>query len=275
MEKIKELLRGIGGSEELVAALCEELDRYTANVHEGLQEELQSRLEKARKTCLAEVNQEKARLSKKVEIFLESKKESMEQAAARQRAIEEAEATSLLKRAKGLLEGIEIGDGGDSRKLQAAQTKIARLDKQLGALKEERASAIDKANNAFAIAQKVLAENRALESKTLKESDNPFAKENQDDSGEESGGSKKVCDDCGKPHKGPDALKCKCAKSESRRRRRVPKRRRLDEGRKRPGKVGSTRRTLVESQRQSGKASGSTTQPRSEIDSIAEQMPEE
>lgn len=275
MEKIKELLRGIGGSDELVSALCEELDRFVAGVHENLQSEFDSKLVKAKKVCLEEVNQEKARLAKKVEIFLESKKENMEQAAARQRAIEEAEATSLLKRTKGLLEGIEIGDGGDSRKLQAAQTKIARLDKQLGALKEERAAAIDKANNAYTIAQKILAENRALESrKALKEDGLPpeFLEKQKGKKGS------KVCAKCKKKDcpcgcEG-DASKCDCeVKAESRRR--VPQRRRIDEGRTRPGKVGSTRRTLVESQRQSRKASGSTTQPRSEIDSIAEHMPED
>ena len=55
MDKIRELLKKIGASEELATQIMEELDRYTTSSREKLETEYQVRIQKAKKVCLEEV----------------------------------------------------------------------------------------------------------------------------------------------------------------------------------------------------------------------------
>jgi hypothetical protein len=161
MDKIRELLKKIGASEELATQIMEELDRYTTSSREKLETEYQVRIQKAKKVCLEEVAKEKARIAHKVEVFLESKAASIERAAARQRAIEESAAVAALRKVKGAL-GVE---NGNSEELQALQRKLARIAEQANALKEERDHAVEKANQANKIASRVVRRARLLEAK--------------------------------------------------------------------------------------------------------------
>jgi len=162
MDKIKELVKQLGASEEFSSQLLEELDRYSASVREGLEKKYQDRIKRAKQICVEEVAREKASLSRKVEIFMESKVAAIERAAAKQRAIEESAAIVQLRKVKSLLGATD----GNSAELQALNRKLARIAEEHTALKEERNHAIEKANRANAIASRVLKKNRILESKT-------------------------------------------------------------------------------------------------------------
>jgi hypothetical protein len=170
MDKLKELLKGIGASGELTSAICEELERYSASLKSRYDAEYQQKIERAKKVCVEEVNKEKAALARRLKTFLESKAAAIEQAAARTRAIEESESAARLRKAKSILEGVELKEGSvTNSEIQDAQKKIARLEKACATLKEERNLAVAKANTANAIAAKALQRNRALETKPVTE----------------------------------------------------------------------------------------------------------
>lgn len=250
MEKLKQALRELGGSNELVEQVCTELDNYTSDIKATYDREYANKVKKAKQICIEEVNKEKAALAKKVKIYLESKAKSVEQALTKQRAIEDTEATSLLKRARGLLEGVNYDDSGVSRELQAAQTKVQRLERQLKAVSEDRNSMISRANRAHTVANDVLTRNKKLEEEVqaLKSSISESTTKT----------SKKETE---KDSRVVNEAKDKADKPEGRKRRR-----KLDESRRVPNKRRSTSRTLSESQN-SSKSAGS------EINKIADQMP--
>lgn len=165
MDKLKELFQQLGGSEDLVEALSEELSRYAKDLKEQYDRDLSNRIQKARKICLEEVQKEKAALARKVSIFLESKLEAFEKAAEKQRLQEDTEASNKLKHMRALLEDITLEDNGQSRELRDTKKQMARLSKAFKTLKEERDVAVRKANKANEIALKTLKKNRLLESK--------------------------------------------------------------------------------------------------------------
>ncbi len=165
MDKLKELFKQLGGSDELVNALSEELSRYNTELKEQYNRDFKKRINKARQICLEEVQKEKAVLARKVSIFLESKVEAIGRAAEKQRLQEDTEASNKLKNVRALLEGISVEDNGQSRELQNAQKQFTRLNKAFKTLKEERNIAVRKANQANHIALKTLKKNRLLEGK--------------------------------------------------------------------------------------------------------------
>lgn len=166
MDKLKELFQQLGGSDELVEALSEELSRYGEELKQQYDRDFNDRIQKARQICLEEVQKEKAALARKVSIFLESKLEAFEKAADKQRLQEDTEASNKLKHMRALLEDISLEDNGQSRELQDTKKRLARTLKAFNTLKEERDVAVRKANKANEIALKTLKKNRLLESKT-------------------------------------------------------------------------------------------------------------
>ena len=165
MDKLKELLGQLGGSKELTEAICEEFNNYTNRIKAKYENDFNVRVQRAKRICVEEVAKEKANLARKVAVFLESKANAIQQASTRQRAIEESEAKSLLRRTKALLEDISIGDDGAIRDVQAAQKKSERLEKAVATFKEERDQAIKRANKANEIATKALKQCNILEEK--------------------------------------------------------------------------------------------------------------
>lgn len=272
MEKIKELLSKIGASKELATALVEEIDKHSQDLKVKFEKDLQEKISKVKQICIEEVNREKVNLARKVGVFLESKAKSIEQAMTKQRVVEESESTAVLKKAKALLEGIDIENGGNSRELLALQKKADRLDKAIVTFKEERDRAVAKANKANAIAVKVLQRNSILEEKA--KGTTPVVEEK----GAEKGS--KVCKECGGPMAEGECLKCK-GKGKDTKDAGKPKadakpfgesRERLDASRKVGETPKSTRRTLVESDvaaTPGRKADGSP-----DISKIASDMPE-
>jgi hypothetical protein len=165
MDKLKSYLKELGGSEELVSAISEELTRYGTDLKTQYDKEFKVKLQKAKAVCESAVQKEKAALARKVSVFLESKLEAIERAAEKQRLQEETEATGKLKGLRALLEDVQLDENGNSRELQTAQKQIARLTKAFKTLKEERDTAVRKANSANDVALKVLQQNRILEGK--------------------------------------------------------------------------------------------------------------
>jgi hypothetical protein len=270
MDKIKELLGKIGASKDLADALCEELDRYSDALKETYERELQERIAKAKQICVEEVQKEKVNLARKVGIFLESKAKSIEQAMTKQRVAEESEATSLLKKTKALLEGIELNGEVPNRELLALTKKAQRYEKALGTLKEERDRAITKANTANQIAVKMLKANQIMESK-LKDA-GLLTEEAVCECGGPMAEGMKKCEKCGKT---TVTGKEKKAAAKVAKEGKAPKKPltegRLDKGRKKPAQPRSTRRTLIESETP-GAARTSSGEP--DIVKIANEMPE-
>jgi hypothetical protein len=258
MDKLKELLKGIGASEELTSAICEELERYSASLKANYDAEYKAKVDRAKKVCIEEVNKEKAALARKLKTFLESKAAAIDQAAARQRGIEESQSAVTLKKAKAVLEGVELKESGETNaKLQDAQKKAARLEKACATLKEERNLAIAKANTANGIAAKALQRNRILETKGGKpvtegfctDHHMPFPKDGK----------------CAKCKGGDEGKKDDKKVDEARK----PAPRRLDESRQVPAGAQATRRTLSESQSRQA-----AVQPATEIQKIASSINE-
>tara|TARA_R100001244_G_scaffold25113_3_gene25532 strand:+ start:45592 stop:46347 length:756 start_codon:yes stop_codon:yes gene_type:complete len=229
MDKLRGLLKELGGSEDLIEAIAEEFAAYADTIREQYKVKLDKHVRKARAICLEEVNKEKAKMARKLSIYLESKTDHFERAAEKQRLNEESESVNLLKRTKALLEGVQIEDG-QSQDLQVARRQVARLQQAVGSLREERNLAVTKANKANQIAKDVLKKNRLLEGKVKKSNVVSESKKG-----------------------GPSAPKNKkpstrtvLAESSKKPRRSRP---RLDENRRVPNQPSSTRRVLDESQR--------------------------
>jgi hypothetical protein len=289
MEKIKELLEKIGASEELANALCEHLEHYSNDLKAQFDRDLKEKVEKAKQICIEEVAREKVNLARKVQIFLESKAKGIEQAMAKQRVAEDTEATAKLKKAKALLEDIDIEGGATSRELLALQKKAERLEKAFGTVREERDRAVQRANRANGIAVKVLKKNQVMES-TLRENGLITEGKGGEATCECAGGgtlgeagkcskcqkpmkeAKESCEKCKKP-----GNLCKCGETATEGKKKGKKtiaegKKRLDGSRKKLQKPKSTRRTLVESEIPAGPY---MTNGSPDITKIATQMPED
>lgn len=232
MDKLKGLLKQLGGSDELIGAITEEMKRHAEDVKADYEKRFHDRILKARQVCLEEVQKEKVALARKMSIFLESKLESISKAAEKQRLQEDTEAMNKLKHVKAMLENVSFDDNGQGRELQATQKTLARLTKALGTLREERDTAVRKANSANDVALKTLHRNRVLESKqkakeALVESKTP------------------------KSSRSKATPKASKVLAESK-----PTKRRLGGNRRVPARSKTTRATLRESQVRSNKSSG-------------------
>lgn len=256
MDKLKELLKGIGASEELTGAICEELERYSASLKANMEAEYKAKVDRAKKVCIEEVNKEKAALARRLKNFLESKAAAIDQAAARQRGIEESQSAMTLKKAKAVLEGVELKENGETNaKLQDALKKAERYEKMCVTLKEERNLAVAKANTANEIAAKALQRNRILETKSGKPVTEGFCKDHHKPFPKDGS-----CPEC----KGGDKKDDKKMEEGKK-----PAPRRLDESRQVPAGAQATRRTLSESQSRQA-----AVQPATEIQKIASSINE-
>jgi hypothetical protein len=254
MEKIRELVGEIGGSAELAEKLCEELERYSAALKEKNEKELSEKINTVKQICIEEVQKEKVNLARKVGIFLESKQKSIANSMTRQRVAEESEASATLKKARRLLEGVEIDGEVSNRELLAQRKKLERFEKAFAVVKEERDRAVGKANKANEIAVKTLKRNQLLEGKLkdaglLTEAKGGMAK---CECGAPLGEDMSKCPECGKTVvTGKEKKAAEKVAKESRNRkglRALSEGKRLDGSRRKPAKRKSTQRTLIESE---------------------------
>lgn len=164
MDKIRDLLKQLGASDDLSKALLSELHNYRQRVKKDLNEEFKSRLTKAKQICLEEFENEKRNLSRKVEVFLEARVNTIDREAQRHAAIGESEASKTLKDLKSLLEGVPID--GSSKDIQAAKEETKRLRVRLNQVMEEKDAIKEQAVRSNEIAMKALERNKILETKT-------------------------------------------------------------------------------------------------------------
>lgn len=162
MDKIRDMLKGIGASNEAAAAICEALDQYKQQVHVQLQEGYNAKLVEAKGVLVEKFDEHKAKLARRMQVFLESKARQVEEAARRQLVNEEGEAVNKLRRVKALLEDVNI-DTGASKQVAAYQKTVARLEDAIATLSEERREAVAKANQGHKIALTHLKRNQLLE----------------------------------------------------------------------------------------------------------------
>jgi len=166
MEKIMELLKTIGASEELAGKLCEELDRFDKTVHDKNEGGFKEKLDKAKKICLEEVEKYKQELARKVGIYMESKSSEIEKSIDQRRAIEESEASSKLRRVREVTEDIEVADDAG---VQALKEQIKKLTGRNRTLTEGKIRAEEAANRANAIAMDLIREQKKAEGDVVQE----------------------------------------------------------------------------------------------------------
>ncbi len=157
MQKLKEMLKQLGATPELMESFTKELQAYK----DTLDKEFGTRLDAAKQICLEEVQAEKKNLSRKIEIFLESRITTINREAQKQAAIGESESVKMLKGIKSLLEGITNDAPTDNQ----ANTEVRKLRVLATKLQEERDNSTAAAKRANAIAQKALQRCKVLESK--------------------------------------------------------------------------------------------------------------
>jgi|APFre7841882654_1041346.scaffolds.fasta_scaffold27130_2 hypothetical protein len=164
MDKIKDLLKQLGGSPELIEEITKELAAFKAQCLAEADATLQANLVKAKQVCLEEVVAEKANLRRKVEIFLEARINSIDRDAEKQAAIGESEAVKMLRGIQSLLEGV---DNNSTPETQAAVAEVKKLRVLVNKFNEDKAQLVETAKRANQIAMKALQRNKMLESKNL------------------------------------------------------------------------------------------------------------
>lgn len=161
----------LGFSPELSEELLKAINEHNEVKEKTLNEEFESKLKKAKEVCLQAVKEEKARLARGVEVYLESKTDKIERARAQQMAIEESESANQLKRVKALLEGVELSKVGDKDgQLQAANRKISLLEHKTERIAKERQELQSKLRISNDIAAKHVRKAMMLESRVKKAS---------------------------------------------------------------------------------------------------------
>ena len=162
MDKIKELLVKLG-SEDLANEILESLTSWRSEQEKTLNEQLKEKLIKAKALCVEEVNKHKRNISRRVEIFLESKVAQVEREARGRQAIGESKAVNDLKQVKALLGGYTI-DGIDED-LQAIKSENETLRTKVVAVNEEKSKISKHYTRARGIAQRAIQRNVVLEEK--------------------------------------------------------------------------------------------------------------
>lgn len=158
MDKIKNLLVKSGCKQELVEEICKSLVAYKTELQESLAAEQTSKLEEAKRICIEETEAHKRDLSRRVQIFCDTKSVTIESQLAKQSALNESEAEARLKSIRELVDGIE-SNGQNNGKVTAALEQVKR---QVAIANEEKKRAVEQANRQLAIAEKVLQQNRQL-----------------------------------------------------------------------------------------------------------------
>ncbi len=168
MQKILDLLTKAGCKPELVNAIGESLEQYKTTTETTIKEQYEAdyvaKIAQAKKVCIDETNTHKRELTRRLQIFLETKAAAIESHHARQLAIGESEAMTKLREVRALLENVELNgqDNGQAKAvIESAKRKIQQLS-------EERDQAVAKANRQNAIAEKVLRRNRQLVSENTR-----------------------------------------------------------------------------------------------------------
>jgi hypothetical protein len=165
MQKIIDLLKKLTASPELVKEITEGLGTYKTELKAQYDAELKDRATAARNVCIEAVEKEKKEMARKVEIFLESRLNTITREAQKQAAIGETRANKTLRELHALLEGVKIdGNAEDHQAAVAERNKLRVFNKRLSEALEK---ANLKATRANTIAMRLL-KRQQLESKSPK-----------------------------------------------------------------------------------------------------------
>lgn len=247
MDKIIQLLKEIGASDELADAISEELQKYDAEIHEQYKGVYNAKLQKAKQLCAEEVENYKVDLANKVSVFLESKSSQIEKKLEQQRSIEEGNAMSKLRTVREITEDIEVASDAE---IKAMKAKLDKTLKENENLLEDKKRAEIAANRANEMALSIIRERKEAEEDGVDgkkmESMPPSVRKKIEQGQDEEDGK-------GEDEEGEEDGEV----MESKRRKKPVVKEDLSKRRKKSAKPSSTRRTLVESQVPSKKSNNS------------------
>ncbi len=166
-QKILDLLTKAGCKPELVTSIGESLDQYKTTIREQFEADFTAKVEQAKKVCIDETEAHKRELSRRLQVFLETKGAAIDAHLQRQSALNESEAVTKLKTVRSLLEGVQIEQNGSGQNGQLPAA-IEKAKQKIQQLTEERDQAVALANKKNAIAEKVLSRNRELVTENAK-----------------------------------------------------------------------------------------------------------
>ncbi len=160
-QKILDLLTKAGCKPELVATIGESLGQYKTAIREQYEADFTAKVEQAKKVCIEETEAHKRELSRRLQVFLETKSAAIDAHLQRQSAMNESEAVTKLRNLKNVLEGVQVESNGASQNGQLPAV-IEKAKQKIRQLTEERDQAVALANKRNALAEKVLGRNRVL-----------------------------------------------------------------------------------------------------------------
>lgn len=168
-DKIKQLLVASGVSDELAARIVESMVEYKATCVAEAKTTLDEKIKLAKEVIFEEVELYKQELARKVQMFCESKVQTIDQQLKRKSAAGETEATAKLTKVYALLEGINLEGNKPDSKLEAqiadANSRIALLSKNLVSAKTQAKRAIEIAESVMAKNKLLITENRKISNK--------------------------------------------------------------------------------------------------------------
>lgn len=180
MQKIVDLLKGIGASDELAKELVEAVQGYAAQVEARERARFEKILEKSKSLCVEYVENEVLKNARKMKVYIEAKEREIAEAIERNRKLEESEAVAQLRKISAVLNHGEDTVNVDALRENAALKKdISRLENAYKALREEKKQLIAATNRSNRLAERALTKAKqyrsaldrvgVLESKTKKQ----------------------------------------------------------------------------------------------------------
>jgi len=165
LDTFKALLQKANVSDLLADKICESMEEYKNSVVQESKKTLDRKVTAAKRIVLEELQSYKQDLAQRVQLFCESKSQTIEQQLMRRSAADESEANIMLRKVTAILEGVELNNVPNSQvkaKFADAQKKIKRLNKKLSATS-------NRANRSTRIAESLLEKNKKLikENKSL------------------------------------------------------------------------------------------------------------
>lgn len=164
MNELKDLLEKAGVKAEFSQKIVESLETYKTSIKESLEAEFVSKITKAKKICVEETEAFKRDLARRVQIFCETKGTAIEAQMRKQSVQNESISSGKLTKIASIVEGIELNAKDDSK--LRAQVEQARA--QIKQLSESKDEAVELANKQTAIARKLLAESKDLETENVR-----------------------------------------------------------------------------------------------------------
>lgn len=161
-QKILDLMAKAGCKPELVQAIGESLVAYRTTIQEQYEADFTAKVEQAKKVCIEETEAHKRELSRRLQVFLETKSAAIDAHLQRQSAMNESAAASKLRNLKALLEGVQVEQNATATNGQVTPAVVENAKRKIQQLTEERNQAIAISNKKNAIAEKVLQHNREL-----------------------------------------------------------------------------------------------------------------